>query len=168
MIIQDKKGKYLVAERMEMGETYLEFPGFSSKDARLSSDESGLAFVANGIKEILGVEIKEATRIETFYDDEYPFYHYIYRVSTCSGNPQKGYYTGIHWKRLNEIDVDKMNVLSLQVYQKITECTYCLKLCNKKSEIDKFIEEYNSYVVCLKNEMALLDIETSPLKYKKD
>lgn len=33
---------------------------------------------------------------------------------------------------------------------------------------DKFIEEYNSYVVCLKNEMALLDIETSPLKYKKD
>lgn len=147
VIIQDKKGRYLVAERMEMGEAYLEFPGFLSEDARLSNDESGLAFVANGIKEILGVEIKEATLIETFYDDEYPFYHYIYRVSTCSGNPQKGYYTGIHWKRLNEIDVDKMNVLSLQVYQKITECTYCLKICNKKSEIDKFIQAYMNHDV---------------------
>lgn len=147
VIIQDKKGRYLVAERTKMGEAYLEFPGFSSKDARLSSDENGLAFVANGIKEILGVEIKEATLIETFYDNEYPFYHYIYRVSTQSGNPQKGYYSGIYWKHLKEIDVERMNVLSLQVYQKITECTYCLKICDKKSEIDKFIQAYMNHDV---------------------
>ena len=147
VIIEDKKGRCLIAERLEMGEKGLEFPGFSCKGAKMTDDEDSLSIVIEGIRDVLGVEIKEAKLIETFYDDEYPFYHYIYRVSSYSGNPQKGYYSGIYWKRLNDMDVERMNILSLQVYQKVMECSYCLKICNRKSEIDKFIQAYMSHDV---------------------
>lgn len=78
VIIEDKKGRYLIAERLEMEEKSLEFPGFSCKGAKMADD------------------------------DEYPFYHYIYRVSSYSGNPQKGYYSGIYWKHLNDMDVESL------------------------------------------------------------
>lgn len=145
VVIQDRKGQYLVVERADAIEEPLEFPGFSCKDAEMPEGDEGMALVTSGIKDLLGINIQDVKLIETFYDEEYPFYHYIYRAGGYSGNPVKGHYDGIYWKKLNEINFSDMNVVSLQVLQKITECTYCLKICDKKSEIAIFIQEYMSH-----------------------
>lgn len=83
--------------------------------------------------------------IETFFDDEYPFYHYIFRVEKYSGSPVKGYYDRIYWQKLDEINCEGMSWIALQVYQKVSECAYCLIICDKKPEIDIFIQEYMSH-----------------------
>lgn len=96
-------------------------------------------------EEGIGIEIKNPKLIETFFDDEYPFYHYIFRVEKYSGSPVKGYYDGIYWQKLDEINCEGMSWIALQVYQKVSECAYCLKICDKKPEIDIFIQEYMSH-----------------------
>ena len=92
VIIQDKKGRYLIAEKAGVEEEPIEFPSFSCKDAKLPEGDEGIKLVTEGIKEVIGIEIKNPKLIETFFDDEYPFYHYIFRVEKYSGSPVKGYY----------------------------------------------------------------------------
>ena len=94
VIIRDKKGRYLIAERAGVAEEPIEFPSFSCKDTRLPEGDEGITLVTEGIKEVIGIEIKDPKLIETFFDDEYPFYHYIFRVEKYSGSPVKGYYDG--------------------------------------------------------------------------
>ena len=77
VIIQDKKGRYLLAERLEMQEKRLDFPGFSCKGAKMADDEEGLSIVIEGIRDVLGIEIKEAKLIETFYEKIYNVIFYV-------------------------------------------------------------------------------------------
>ncbi len=145
VIIQDKKGRYLIAEKAGVEEEPIEFPSFSCKDAKLPEGDEGIKLVTEGIKEVIGIEIENPKLIETFFDDEYPFYHYIFRVEKYSGSPVKGYYDRIYWQKLDEIKCEGMSWIALQVYQKVSECAYCLKICDKKPEIDIFIQEYMSH-----------------------
>ena len=66
--------------RISEKEEPIEFPSFSCKDAKLPEGDEGIKLVTEGIKEVIGIEIKNPRPIETFFDDEYPFYHYIFRV----------------------------------------------------------------------------------------
>ena len=75
VIIRDKKGRYLIAERAGVAEEPIEFPSFLCKDTRLPEGDEGITLVTEGIKEVIGIEIKDPKLIETFFDDEYPFYH---------------------------------------------------------------------------------------------
>jgi len=75
VIIRDKKRRYLIAERAGVAEEPIEFPSFLCKDTRLPEGDEGITLVTEGIKEVIGIEIKDPKLIETFFDDEYPFYH---------------------------------------------------------------------------------------------
>ena len=59
VIIQDKKGRYLIAERAGVAEEPIEFPSFSCKDTRLPEEDEGITLVTEGIKEVIGIEIKD-------------------------------------------------------------------------------------------------------------
>ena len=61
VIIQDKKGRYLIAERAGVAEEPIEFPSFSCKDTRLPEGDEGITLVTEGIKEVIGIEIKDRT-----------------------------------------------------------------------------------------------------------
>lgn len=47
---------------------------------KIQDFRKGITLVTEEIKEVIGIEIKDPKLIETFFDDEYPFYHYVFRV----------------------------------------------------------------------------------------
>ena len=141
LVIQDKKGKYLLLHKNDS----IEFPGFSCEGAMRAEESEEYQMIISEIQKCLGVKVANLKLIETFFDDSIPWCHYIYRAEISSGNPQKGYYNGIYWKLLSEMSSDGMNMYARQVLQKISECAYCRKICDKKSDIDTFIQNYMSH-----------------------
>ena len=61
VIIQDKKGRYLIAERAGVAEEPIEFPSFSCKDAKLPEGDEGIKLVTEGIKEVIKMRRKTHT-----------------------------------------------------------------------------------------------------------
>ena len=145
VVIQDKKGKYMVVQKNDEDDVWNEFPGFSYANAEVDDEEKELESIVNGINDILEIEITNLKWIETFFDDSIPWRHYIYRAELKSGNPVKKYYNKIYWKQLKEIDPETLNLYGLQVWQKISECAYCRRLCDKKPERERFFAEYMSH-----------------------
>ncbi len=59
VIIQDKKGRFLIAEKAGVEEEPIEFPSFSCKDAKLPEGDEGIKLVMEGVKEVIGIEIED-------------------------------------------------------------------------------------------------------------
>lgn len=118
----------------------MEFPGIISKGYKMPEDDT--FFVMEEVGKILGVQLESVKLIEIYYDDSIPWRHYIYRAEILSGNPSKIKYEKIVWKSFENIESGDFNLYGKQVYQKIAECTYCRKLCEKKAELDIFYDEY--------------------------
>lgn len=115
----------------------MEFLGIISKGYKMPKDDT--FFVMEEVGKILGVQLESVKLIEIYYDDSIPWRHYIYRAEILSGNPSKIKYEKIVWKSFENIESEDFNLYGKQVYQKIAECTYCRKLCEKKAELDIFL-----------------------------
>lgn len=118
----------------------MEFPGIISKGYKMPENDT--FFVMEEVGKILGVQLESVKLIEIYYDDSIPWRHYIYRAEILLGNPSKIKYEKIIWKSFENIESGDFNLYGKQVYQKIAECTYCRKLCEKKAELDIFYDEY--------------------------
>ena len=137
------KGKYLVVRTDNDSERSLEFPGFSEANYDFP-EEQRENLINKEFEKILGITIDELVLIEVFTDWEYPLGHYIYVGNISSGVPSEIKYKNIYWKKLEDIDDAELNIYGLQVYQKLSECTYCRALHSKKDKLDDFFDRYIS------------------------
>ncbi len=141
VIISDNKGKYLVVRTDNDSERSLEFPGFSEANYEFP-EEQREDLINKEFGKILGITIDELVLIEVFTDWEYPLGHYIFVGNISSGVPAKIKYKNIYWKKLEDIDDTELNIYGLQVYQKLSECTYCRALHSKKDKLDDFFKKF--------------------------
>lgn len=139
VVIQNRKKQYLIVQNSDV----MEFPGITSEGYKMPEDD--VSFVTEEISRILEVQLDSVKLIEIYYDDSIPWRHYIYRAEITSGNPSKKKYEKIFWKSFDDIKTEELNVYGRQVFQKIAECTYCRKLCEKKAELDIFYDEYMAH-----------------------
>lgn len=141
IVVQDTKLKYLVVKAKKS--EGLEFPGFSESGNEMPADD--IEYVKQEISKIIGIFITSVKLIEIYFDDSIPWRHYIYRAEIKEGIPTKAVYEKLYWKSFDEIKNCEFNKYGLEVKQKIAECTYCRKLCDKKSDLDIFFDEYMSH-----------------------
>lgn len=141
VIISDNKGRYLVVRTDNDSERSLEFPGFSEANYDFP-EEQRENLINKEFEKILGITIDELVLIEVFTDWEYPLGHYIFVGNISSGVPSKIKYKNIYWKKLEDIDDAELNIYGLQVYQKLSECTYCRALHSKKDKLDDFFDRF--------------------------
>lgn len=141
VIISDDKGKYLVVRNADDSERNLEFPGFSEKNYEFP-EEQRESLINEELEKILGITIKQLALIEVFTEWEFPLGHYIFIGTISSGVPSKIKYKNIYWKKLEDIDINELNIYGLQVYQKLSECSYCRELHSKKDKLDDFFKRF--------------------------
>lgn len=141
VVIQNRSKQYLIVKNSD--EDVMEFPGITCQGHKMPEDD--VSFVAEELGKVLDVQLDSVKLIEIYYDDSIPWRHYIYRAEILSGSPSKKKYKKIFWKSFDDIKSGEFNVYGRQTLQKIAECTYCHKLCEKKAELDIFFDEYMAH-----------------------
>ena len=141
VILCDNKGKYLIVRTEDDSERNVEFPGFLEKNYEFP-EEKREQLINQELGKILGISVDSLSLIEVFTDWEYPLGHYIFLGNISNGVPAKIKYKNIYWKKLEEINEDELNIYGLQVYRKLSECSYCRELHSQKDKLDDFFDRF--------------------------
>lgn len=158
LVIRNQKNEYLICEcpssNIETGR--YEFLGGEISTDTLPSFEWLEQQIVDIVNEKIGVGIDNVQKYELYWRDEFPLWiHAIFTATIKTGNPQKKFYTKLLWLPVDKIDVQALNRYGVQAYSKVSECSYCHFIYDRKSQLDEFFASFFS-----KEEENLAVLET--------
>ncbi len=162
LVIKNEKNEYLICEcplsDIETGR--YEFLGGEIAADTLPSFEWLKQQIADIVNKKIGVKVANVQKYELYWRDESTLWiHTIFTATIESGNPQKRFYTKLLWIPVDKIDIQSLNEYGMQVYRKISECSYCYFVYDRKSQLDEF---FTSFFTKEEENLAILEaLETA-------